>query len=161
MSKTTLINKLQPVSSFIKTLDLTDTKPSQKALAERFPLHSLTEIRTLCMAGLEEGWLCTREAPNLKYGRVQKSTPGNPIGIDSVYMPAQTEPCKGPGHEHPTGEVDLCFSTSGNPRFDGNPEGWTVYPPKSWHIPTVKDGAMIILYFLPDGAIRFGPPSKI
>ena len=43
----------------------------------------------------------------------------------------------------------------GEPRFDGNPPGWTVYPPGSWHIPTVTSGKMAILYFLPEGAMRF------
>ncbi len=61
----------------------------------------------------------------------------------------------GPGHTHERGEVDLCFVVDGDPRFDGNPAGWTVYPPGSWHRPTVTGGAMDILYFLPDGAIRF------
>jgi hypothetical protein len=32
-----------------------------------------------------------------------------------------------------------------------------VYPPKSWHVPTVEHGVMDILYFLPGGAITFEP----
>jgi len=61
----------------------------------------------------------------------------------------------GPGHTHPKGEVEICFVLDGEPRFDGNPPGWTVYPPGSWHIPTVSGGKMAILYFLPEGAMRF------
>ena len=58
---------------------------------------------------------------------------------------------------HPNGEVDLCFTVDGNPTFDGNAPGWTVYEPGSWHVPSVADGVMDILYFLPGGAIKFGP----
>ena len=63
----------------------------------------------------------------------------------------------GPGHTHPNGEIDLCFAVDGAPTFDGHPPGWTVYPPGSWHVPTVAGGVMDILYFLPGGAIRFEP----
>ena len=63
----------------------------------------------------------------------------------------------GPGHEHPAGEFDLCFAVDAGARFDDRPEGWTVYPPGSWHVPTVTGGRMDILYFLPGGKIRFGP----
>ena len=67
----------------------------------------------------------------------------------------------GPGlaHTHPNGEIDLCFAMDGDPRFDGHPEGWVVYGPGSWHVPTVTGGTMAILYFLPSGAIAFGPQS--
>lgn len=160
MSKALLIQNIQPICSLIRTLDLTDTSGARKALNTHFPLESLEHIRTLCISGLNEGWLCTREAPNLKYGRVQKTSDALPIGVDSVYMPAQDTPCEGPGHEHPNGEVDLCFALKGEALFDNNKEGWTVYPPKSWHIPTVTKGDMVILYFLPNGAIRFGPPTS-
>ena len=67
----------------------------------------------------------------------------------------------GPGHLHPDGEFDLCFPIAGSPLFDGNSPGWTVYPPGSWHVPTVTGGRMGILYFLPNGAIHFGSrPSQ-
>jgi hypothetical protein len=63
----------------------------------------------------------------------------------------------GPGHTHGNGEIDLCLAVGGTPRFDGHGPGWVVYPPGSWHEPTVTGGAMDILYFLPGGAIQFGP----
>ncbi|HJL17019.1 MAG TPA: DUF4863 family protein, partial [Sandaracinaceae bacterium LLY-WYZ-13_1] len=72
--------------------------------------------------------------------------------IDCVHMDRP-----GPGHTHPNGEIDLCFAVRGEPTFDGHPPGWTVYPPGSWHVPTVEGGVMDILYFLPGGAIRFEP----
>ncbi|HNC99809.1 MAG TPA: DUF4863 family protein [Myxococcota bacterium] len=43
----------------------------------------------------------------------------------------------------------------GTPRFDGHGERWVVYPPGSRHIPTVAGGRMFILYFVPNGALRF------
>ena len=61
----------------------------------------------------------------------------------------------GPQHRHGNGEVDLCFTTRGDARFDGHAQGWVVYPPGSVHVPTVTQGEMLILYFLPGGAIEF------
>ena len=61
----------------------------------------------------------------------------------------------GPRHRHPNGEIDLCFGISGASRFDGQPEGWIVYGKGSVHVPTVTGGEMLILYFLPGGAIEF------
>jgi Domain of unknown function (DUF4863) len=68
----------------------------------------------------------------------------------------------GAGHTHVNGEFDLCFAVSGGASFDGRPEGWVVYAPNTWHLPTVGGGAMDILYFLPGGGIRFGeqPPGS-
>ena len=43
----------------------------------------------------------------------------------------------------------------GEARFDGHPEGWVVFGPDSVHVPTVSDGEMLILYFLPGGEIEF------
>ena len=47
------------------------------------------------------------------------------------------------------------FTTRGDARFDGNPQGWVVFQPDSVHVPTVSDGEMLILYFLPGAAIEF------
>ena len=63
----------------------------------------------------------------------------------------------GPKHRHPNGEIDLCFTLRGEARFDGRPEGWVVYGQDTTHVPTVRDGQMLILYFLPGGAIEFLP----
>jgi hypothetical protein len=61
----------------------------------------------------------------------------------------------GPRHKHPRGEVNLSFALEGAPRFDGQPEGWVVFPPGSEHVPTVTGGRMLIAYFLPGGAIEW------
>ncbi|MEC7947559.1 MAG: DUF4863 family protein, partial [Myxococcota bacterium] len=92
-------------------------------------------------------------AGGVRFGRLTKATTASRgFSIDAVDMNGP-----GPGHVHPNGEVDLCFALDGAPTFDGNPPGWTSYAPGSWHVPTVAGGRMAILYFLPDGAIRFGP----
>ena len=60
----------------------------------------------------------------------------------------------GPKHQHPEGEIDLCLEINGEPDFDGNSDGWTVYGKGSIHTPTVSNGRMLILYLLPLGAFK-------
>ncbi len=154
-SKTQLLQQLDPLITAIAALDLADPGAARAALDARFPLDGpvLTGIRAAVTAGLDAGWLCPRENAGIRFGRLAKAGPDTAgLGIDAVAMHGP-----GPGHVHPTGEVDLCFDLAGQPRFDGNAPGWTVYGPGTWHEPTVRDGEMVILYFLPDGAIHFGP----
>ena len=154
-----LQDEIQPICSFLLSLDQKNENIKEK-LEEKFPLSSLSSLRTLVIDGIENGWLCPRGEHPLTFGRVQKANNPNELGLDSVDMDGSHGDCAGPGHEHPNGEIDLCFAISGTPNFDGHPEGWTVYPPKSWHIPTVQNGRMAILYFLPGGAIRFGAKTE-
>ncbi|MCP4804307.1 MAG: DUF4863 family protein [Proteobacteria bacterium] len=151
--KDSLIAALGPVLSVVKTIDPSD--PGAKAkLDAALPLSSLSELAALVRKGVAEGWLAERGDLPVKWGRVSKTDhpATTPLSIDCVSM---TGP--GPGHEHPQGEIDLCFAVDGEPTFDGNAPGWTVYAPGSWHVPSVSGGQMDILYFLPGGAIRFGP----
>ena len=153
MSLESLRTAVQPILDEIAELDITKPQKAKKRLEERFPLSQLQNIKALVLAGLQEGWLCPRGKGNLRYGRLAKpNASSHHISIDAVDMSAT-----GPGHLHPAGEIDLCFSVEGEARFDNNPPGWTVYPPESWHIPTVTGGRMGILYFLPKGEIKFGP----
>lgn len=151
-TKEGLLGALAPVLEAIRALDLSRPEEAQRALAERFPLDgpALTEVRALFRRGVEEGWLCERENAGVRFSRVLKAASPEDWSIDAVHMSAP-----GPGHTHPNGEVDLCFSVDGEPRFDEHAPGWTVYGPGSWHVPTVAGGAMDILYFLPGGAIVF------
>ena len=55
----------------------------------------------------------------------------------------------------PRGEVNLCFAVDGEPRFDGQAEGWVTFAPDSQHVPTVSDGRMLIVYFLPGGEVEW------
>ncbi|MEM9073652.1 MAG: DUF4863 family protein [Myxococcota bacterium] len=148
----TLRAALKPILDVAKSLDA--SSPGAKgALEEAFPLQStaMQSLRALVREGIDGGWLADRESGGIRFSRVQKAGEEN-LSVDAVHMDRP-----GPGHTHPEGEFDLCFAVSGEPRFDGHPEGWVVYPPGSWHVPTVSGGVMDILYFLPSGAIRFEP----
>jgi hypothetical protein len=149
-----LMAALDPI---LLTLDGADPDdPTLRArLNEAHPVDSpaVIAVRQAVLVGLEEGWLCPKAAGSIRFGRLAKaSDETRGYSIDAVDMASP-----GPGHEHPSGEIDLCFALEGTPRFDGQPEGWTVYGRKSWHVPTVTGGRMAILYFLPGGEIRFGP----
>lgn len=152
-----LSQALAPLLAAVSRVD--PSAPDAAArLTEALPLDdpAIVALRAIVREGVASGELASRESGGVRFGRVRK--PGSPddFSIDLVHMASP-----GPGHTHPQGEFDLCFAVSGSPTFDGRPEGWTVYPPGSWHVPTVQGGTMDILYFLPGGAIRFeGPPGE-
>jgi hypothetical protein len=147
----TLIEALEPLLTVLKTVDV-EAPRAADALNEQLPLAGarLQKVRELVREGITAGWLCDRENAGVRFSRVKKSIEGA-LSIDAVHMSGP-----GAGHLHPQGEIDLCFTVSGNPTFDGRPEGWSVFPKGSWHVPTVAGGVMDILYFLPGGAITFG-----
>ncbi len=156
MSLEKLLTTLHPLLARLAAIDVTKPAEAVAQLNREFPLGKLTELKHLVRSGVEARWLCDREASGVRYSRVLKAGPTAPLSIDAVHMSTS-----GAAHTHPAGELDLCFAVSGDPRFDGAKEGWVVYPPNSWHIPTVEGGAMDILYFLPQGAMQFGeyPPG--
>ncbi len=151
-----LLAALDPLLALVRTLDLDHPDDALATLKERFPLEgkALGQVRALLREGVRDGWLCEKENDGIRFSRLKK-TGDDDIVIDLVHM---AKP--GPGHLHPNGEVDLCFAVSGEPRFDGNEPGFTVYPPGSWHVPSVEGGVMDIVYFLPRGAIEFGPKPQ-
>jgi len=146
------LDALAELQAAVRETQVTDPAAAN-ALAARFPIGSpqVQRVRQLMREGVEARWLCDREHEGVAYSRVQKSTDGS-LSIDAVNLSGP-----GAGHTHPGGEFNLCFAVSGSPLFDGRPEGWTVYAPGSWHVPTVEGGTMDILYFLPAGAMKFGP----
>jgi hypothetical protein len=148
-----LLGKLQPILDFLAGFD-PDRDDAKAKLDAAFPPDSevVAEVGRVLRAGIDSGELCDREAGGVRFSRLLKAKADDEISIDLVHMNAP-----GPGHTHPNGEVDLCFAVEGSPKFDDNPPGWTVYPRGSWHVPTVSDGVMDIVYFLPGGAIEFGP----
>ena len=156
MSVEKLLTALQPLLTRLATIDVTKPAEAAAQLNREFPLEKLAELKALVRQGVEARWLCDRENSGVRYSRVLKAGPAAPLSIDAVHMSTA-----GAAHTHPGGEIDLSFAVSGDPRFDGAKEGWVVYPPNSWHIPTVQGGVMDILYFLPQGAMKFGeyPPG--
>ncbi|MCP4503279.1 MAG: DUF4863 family protein [Deltaproteobacteria bacterium] len=152
MDKAELVQLLAPLCEAIANID-PDDKDALVVLQARFPIESeaMQTLKKEVRAGISAGWLCDQEAGGVRFSRVQKAGGDEgPLSIDAVHMDGV-----GPGHTHPKGEFDLCFVVSGTPTFDGNSEGWTVYGKNTWHEPTVSDGVMDILYFLPDGEMRF------
>lgn len=156
MSKAKLLSALEPIVLFLQEHPMGDAPAMQIKLEETFPWESpfMQTVAQLVRQGVAEGWLCERENAGIRFSRLHKAADESGFSIDAVHMDRP-----GPGHTHPRGEVDLCFPVAGTPQFDGRTPGWTVYPPGSWHIPTVTGGAMDILYFLPGGAIQFGEPG--
>ena len=122
----------------------------QDILNAKFPIQDLEHIKKMIIDGIEEGWFSPYEGKDLTYGRLCKAEHNKNVSIETVVMTST-----GPGHVHPMCEFDLCFALDGEPTFDGCKEGWVVYPPTSWHVPTVTGGTMAILYFLPEGVIQF------
>ncbi|WP_413207579.1 DUF4863 family protein [Rhodospirillum sp. A1_3_36] len=123
-------------------------------LNEAFPSSSpaFQAISEACTRGIAEGWICAREAGGIKFGRVVKPSPElSGFSVDVVVM----DDCQGPHHSHPKGEVDMVMPIDKDAAFDGQGAGWKVYGPGSAHYPTVRGGAAVVLYLLPDGAIAF------
>ena len=115
-------------------------------------LAIVRDVLAACRAGIDEGWMCNREAGGIRYGRVVKPGPAtHGFSVDVVEM----NDVAGPHHRHPNGEVDLVMPLEGDARFDGHGAGWVVYGPGSAHRPTVSGGKALVLYLLPDGAIEF------
>jgi hypothetical protein len=152
-----LQDALSPIVDFLDGLDPSDATAAA-TLNEKFPVQgeAMQKLAALFEQGVADASLCDREGgPGVTYSRVAKKIGKSEFSIDAVRMDRP-----GPGHTHPNGEFDLCFAVSGDPRFDEQAPGWTVYEPNSWHVPTVTGGTMNILYFLPGGAIKFGPKAE-
>ena len=152
MSNEKLIDALAPVLERLKTLDLTKPAAAREALGKEFPLDSAfgKKLRGLAEAGLKEGWLCAKEAGPSKFSRVAKPDAGRGYSIDAVMLWGD-----GPWHKHTGGEVNCMLALEGTPAFCGFKEGWAVFAPGSEHVPSVKDGKMIIFYMLPGGAVEW------
>ena len=149
LSKEEFVEMLRPLAEALQTVDVDAADAG--AQAERvaaFGGELIASIRAAATAHIDSPWLMPKEAGGVRFGRVAKDLCG--FSVDCVYMNSP-----GPRHRHPNGEIDLCFATKGASRFDGHAEGWVVYGKGSEHVPTVTDGEMLILYFLPGGAIEF------
>lgn len=145
-----VLETLKPFVDAIAELDLSDSAAAMASLQSAFPITSLEAVHAQLAAARDEGWLTPRKATDtLTFGRVAKPTETTRgLSIDAVDMAGAGAP-----HTHPNGEVSLCFAEDGDPRFCGHPAGWVVVPPGSRHTPDVTGGRMLIVYFLPDGAM--------
>ena len=150
-SKEALSVQLQPLVEALGSLDLNDAGVAAREVTRLFPPSGelVRTVRATAFKGLQQGWLLDREAGGVRFGRVAKDLSG--FTIDAVHLHESS----GPAHRHPNGEIDLLFEMDGAPMFDGHGPGWAVYPPGSEHVPVVRDGSMLILYFLPGGAIEW------
>lgn len=150
MDNERLKTELAPLIEILRGIDVNDPQAAMAALQAAAPVDGpmVRGIRAVAEAGVDAGWLLPKENAGVRFGRVAKDLGG--FSVDAVYMHGP-----GPEHVHPNGEIDLCFARLGSPSFDGKPPGWVVYAPRSRHVPTVRGGEMLILYFLPGGAIEF------
>ena len=149
MTKEQFTELLRPLAQKLIAVDV--DAPDAAAQAERavpFAGGEVAAVRAAALANVDSGWLLPKAQGGIRFGRVCKDLLG--FTVDAVLMDVP-----GPRHRHGNGELDLCFATKGEPRFDGHPEGWVVYGKGSVHVPTVRGGEMLILYFLPGGAIEF------
>ena len=149
LSKEQFVEMLRPLAEALQKVDVDAADAvAQAEMAAAFAGEQIAAIRAAATAHIDSDWLLPKEAGGIRFGRVAKELCG--FSVDCVWMNAP-----GPRHRHPNGEIDLCFTTEGDARFDGHPEGWVVYEPESVHVPTVTDGEMLILYFLPGGAVEW------
>lgn len=146
----TLTKELEPVVAAFEGIDLSDGKAAAAAIEAKLPFvgDTVAKIKQLAFDGYEAGWLTPNENGPVRFGRVAKSLGG--YSVDAVCMNTP-----GPKHRHPKGEISLCWARDGEPQFDGHSEGWVVLPTDSTHVPTVRGGTMLIIYFLPGGEVEW------
>lgn len=152
MTREDLLEALHPVLRDVSALDLSDPDGAAAALDENWPAHRRAELADLVRAARDAGWLTPRQASeHVAFGRVAKPSEQTfGLSVDAVDMAGAAI-----GHTHPLGEVSLCFAEDPGARFCGREEGWVVVAPGSHHVPEVTGGRMLILYFLPQGAMEW------
>lgn len=152
MTPEQLVALVSPVTRYVdgRRLD----KNLEAALNQSFAAEGelFRRIVTACREAIAAGWMCSREAGGIKFGRVIKPNAElHGYSVDVVEM----ENVRGPHHRHPNGEIDMVMPLTPDAKFDGHGAGWVVYGPDSAHYPTVSDGKALVLYLLPQGAIEF------
>lgn len=150
-----LASMLAPISRRVSSLDLSDARAAEQELHRSFPPDS-EDMRRLAgevHKAAAEGRICDRGEEGLRYSRVLKPEQDQAgCSVDAVLM----EDSAGPPHTHTKGEVCLCLPESGEARFEGRSDPWIVLPPGSRHVPRVEGGRMLILYWWPEGAVKWG-----
>lgn len=150
LTKEQFVELLRPIAAALQPVDVDAADAARTAeRAVPFAGAAVAAVRAAAVASIGSDWLLPKASAGIRFGRVAKDLHG--FSVDAVLMDVP-----GPRHRHPNGELDLCFATRGEPKFDGHAPGWVVYGKGSVHVPTVAGGEMLILYFLPGGAIEFG-----
>ena len=148
VSREDILRHCEPLAARIAELGTA----SPEALVFALDEVNTDALEATLLAAHAAGWLTPKEAGGVKFGRVSRPDPAtHGLSIDAVDMQG---PAAG-AHTHPRGEVELCIDLAGEPRFDGKRQRFIAYPPGSRHVPTVSEGRMLILYFLPGGEIVF------
>ncbi len=145
---------LAPVSRRVKTLDLSKPAEAEAILNREFPPTgpAVGAIAAAARAALSAGTICHRGDPGMRFSRVVKpEADEGGCSIDAVHMASSS----GPVHTHTKGEVCLCLPEDASATFEHRRETWMVLPPGSRHVPTVRDGTMLILYWWPEGAVAW------
>jgi hypothetical protein len=150
-SKEQVLEALAPVARRVAEIDLA-APDAEAALAGLLDADAIAAVGAALVAANDEGWLAPRQATDtLRFGRLAKPGPETAgMSIDVVDMRGA-----GAGHTHPNGEASLCFALEGAPTFMGQPPGWVLARPGSHHVPEVLGGRMLIVYFLPRGAMEW------
>lgn len=147
-----LCDLLGPVIAEIAKATWDDTLATQLNVEFGPDSELFGALKAICDKGIQSGWMGLQGEEARKGARViEPCAATNGMSIDVVQLINFT----GPHHRHPNGEVCAVMSDSAEGRFDGNPEGWAVYPPNSVHWPQGSGGRIRILFFLPDGAIEY------
>jgi Domain of unknown function (DUF4863) len=140
------------ITEFIADRPLDPALEAQLNRTFPFSGPEVTGIFECCRSAIAEGWMCSREAGGIRFGRVVKAESATRgFSVDVVEM----QPIAGPHHRHPFGEIDLIMPLAPGAQFDGHDAGWMVYGPGSAHSPTVTNARALVLYLLPRGAIEF------
>jgi hypothetical protein len=152
-TRSDILSLLETPMALANSVDLSDAAAARDELERRYPFQGpeASALREALLAAVEDGVICDRGQDPVRFSRLAK--PGDTahdLSVDFVWM-------TGPGinHRHPRGEINLCFAVEGAAQFDGQPEGWVTFAPDTTHVPTVTDGRMLIVYFLPGGEVEW------
>lgn len=145
--------RLAPVADALTGLDLSDPSAAKALLATRLDGDTMAAITADLLSAHAEGGLTPKDGgPHVRFGRLARpSEASRGFSIDVVDIAGAGAP-----HTHPEGEVSWCVPLEGAPRFEGVAEGWAVCRPGSRHVPEVTGGRMLIVYWLPQGAVAWG-----
>lgn len=148
-----ILEVLAPHARYIASLDLSSPHVTEQ-LNQSSP--DTSALREALLAAHAAGTLTPKSGGDgIWFGRLARSedaTFGH--SVDAVDISGA-----GAEHTHPEGEVSFCIPLDGDPTFEGAKAGWVVLPPGSHHTPTVHGGRMLIVYFLPNGAVTWGPKA--